>query len=89
MKKLLSLLMAMLICASIFASAMAEPTLICNGKNIQWINGTNLLRIEGSEGYGMADMDGNVLTDMLYTSFYYNIRGRRNSPTPPRPEKIR
>lgn len=71
MKKLLCMLLvlAMVFGMSTFASAASAPILLNTFKNVDLITDTNLLRITGNSGYGLADLNGNMLTGTIYSGF--------------------
>lgn len=73
MKNKLRVVLAALLCLMLAVPAYAAaPILVRNGlTDGNWIDGTNLLRISGKEGYGMSTIEGSALTGTLYTSFYY------------------
>lgn len=71
MKKFIALLIAALLCISMLASASAETSLLFKGTNVDWINGTNLLRVQDKTGYGFADLTGKQLTGNLYDNSFY------------------
>ena len=71
MKRRATLLLAVLLCLTLALPAMAETgaTLVRNDlTDGRWVYGTNLLRIAGNDGYGLASIDGTMLTGMLYTN---------------------
>ena len=39
------------------------------------ISGTNLMQVSGADGYGIADLDGNLLTDTIYSYSMYEDSG--------------
>ena len=72
MKKVLAILMAMLLCAAALTGALAEPVLISQPGDADWIDGSNLLKIRGTNGYYIAEMDGTAITGEEFgSSIYY------------------
>lgn len=71
MKKLLCMLLVLIMVfgMSTFASAASAPILLNTFKNVALVDGTNLLRITGNSGYGLADLNGNMLTGTIYSGF--------------------
>lgn len=71
MKKICVVLMALMLACAMTFGAVAEgaPTLYSTAKNVNWIIGTNWLEVEGSSGSAISDLDGNMLTGTMYTSF--------------------
>ena len=75
MRKLLGILLTLAMLAGMFTVAMAEgaPVLVGKISNADWIDGTNYLQVQGSNGYGIMKMDGTMLTGTLYgRSFTYD-----------------
>ena len=70
MKRLATLLLAVLLCLTLALPAMAETSAVLVRNDlgdVRWVFGTNLLRVPGSDGYGMAAIDGTMLTGTLYS----------------------
>ncbi|MCC8065744.1 MAG: WG repeat-containing protein, partial [Clostridiales bacterium] len=62
-----------LFCMPVFAKADTTLTEVAAVQDADWIDGTNLLSVEGDSGYGIMEIDGTMLTDMIYTySFSYD-----------------
>lgn len=66
MKKIALILVLVLL----FGCASAEPALLRALEYSEWIDGTVLMRVEGNNGYAVADIDGNLLTEDIYN---YNL----------------
>lgn len=66
---------ALFLCLSLTAGALAATTVAVVGEyeDVRWIDGTNLLSVSGKDGYAVADIEGNRLTEELYgRSFDYS-----------------
>ena len=74
MKRILSILIAMLLCAALVSGALADELVkVSEPGDADWIDGSNLLRISGENGYHIAEMDGSAITgDDYYRSISYD-----------------
>lgn len=70
MKKFIATLMVVMIVFAMASGAVAAPTLYGTAQYVAWIDGTNFLRVETGNGYGIADMNGNMLTGTLYAKSF-------------------
>lgn len=66
---------AVLACMPI--TAMADVSLESLGtlEDTEWVSGTNLLRTEGSAGYGLQTIDGTAVTEQIYGMSMYCENG--------------
>ena len=75
MKKrmVIALALAGVLCVPSMVSAGTTLTQIGTVGYARWIYNTNLLRVEGSDGYGVQKADGTMITECKYGSFdsYY------------------
>lgn len=73
MKKRIFALTMFGIAAMMPLSVSADTTLTKVGSMAEasLVDGTNLFKVRGSNGYGLADLDGNVLTGTIYSSSFY------------------
>ena len=72
MKRVLTIVLAALLCAAMLTGALAEaPVLVSQPGDADWIDGSNLLRIRGENGYFVATMDGTALTGEEFASSIY------------------
>ena len=73
MKKLCTMMIAVLLCLCMAVPAMAfqgSASLKLDGLSSRyWIYDTDVLRVSGSEGYAMCTVDGTLLTEAKYNSF--------------------
>ena len=71
MKKMLAVIAA-LMCLFMSVAACAEVELLYeNVGDVDWVNGTNLFSVTTDTGCYITNMNGDVLTDAIYNSFYY------------------
>lgn len=74
MRKMLCALLALAMVLTMGA-AMAEVTLTqtgsFNSNRVEWVDGTNLLRVPGTNGYALVALEGAALTGDVYSSFSY------------------
>lgn len=73
-KKLLYIgVISSMLCLPLVANAETTLTKTNSLQYSHWISDTNLLCVEGDSGYGIATMDGTLLTESIYTrSFNYS-----------------
>lgn len=73
MKRLCRIALALALCAALAAGALAEPTMLAEFEDVRWIDGTNLMSMEGRDGYCIAQLDGTPVTGEEFSrSFSYN-----------------
>lgn len=71
MKKLALLLVFILL----MGCAQADVNLVKTFTDVDWINGTNLLRVNGENGYYIADIDGNALSEDIFSNSFSCTNG--------------
>lgn len=77
MKKFLCTLLALALCLTLAAGALADIALVqvATGSNIDFISDSNLLRVRASDGYHVMKLDGTALTSEAYGSSPYYYHG--------------
>lgn len=73
MKKRLFVLTVLGMAAAMPLSAAADAAFmkVSTIKNGRLVNGTNLFRVQGPNGYGLVDLNGNALTGTIYGNNFY------------------
>lgn len=71
MKKLAMLLVLVLI----FSCAYAQPALISHPGDVEWVEHTNLMVVPGQKGFVLTDINGNWITEDIYSSHFTYDKG--------------
>ena len=67
MKRLLSIVLMLALCAVMLGGALAEaPVEVLTLENADWVDGSNYLQIRGDNGYYIAGLDGAAITGEDY-----------------------
>lgn len=74
MKRKIRVLLAALLCLMMAVPACAAPMLVQDNMNsdLRWVDGTNLLRTPGKDGYSLNSIDGTALTGAIYNNFSFS-----------------